>query len=106
MIGMEELVKDIELGVLVHPTANKWYEFYLYLNSKVGSDVEIPVPLILGGSGANDFNKNKRLKSQLALASKSGPLIFNAALEFLATIAEEDWVKSEGDLDPEAPEYY
>ena len=106
MMGMEELAKDIELGVLVHPTARKWHEFYLFLNSKVGSDVEVPVPLILGGSGANDFNKNKRLKSQLAFASKSSQLNFNAALEFLSTIAEEDWVKSEGYLDPEAPEYY
>ena len=103
MIDPADIHRDIELGVLVHPKS-KWHDFYTFLKSRVEKGIKLPLPLILGGSGANDFTKTKRLKDQLDVAQQSGEL--DAALKFLTNIPVDDWVKSDGNLDPNAPTYY
>ncbi len=103
MTDLADIQLNIEVGLLVHPES-QWHKFYLFLKSRVVGDIKVPRPLILAGSGANDFSKNKRLKDQLDIARENGEL--KAALEFLANIPDDDWVKSEGNLDPNAPTYY
>ena len=100
----EEIMEQIESGVLVHPQNDRWHDFFKFLKSKISNDVDVPNPLILGGSGANDFSKNQRLKEHLTVAEQNGLLA--AALEFLSKIPESQWKKSSGNLDPNELDYW
>ena len=97
-------MEQIESGVLVHPQNDRWHDFFKFLLSRIPNDVDVPNPLILGGSGANDFNKNQRLREHLKVAEQND--VLSDALEFLSRISESQWVKSDGNLDPNAPEFY
>ena len=77
---------------------------YLRLKSKIPNDFDIPNPLILGGSGANDFSKNQRLKEHLKVAEQNG--LLSDASEYLSKIPDSQWVKSDGNLDPNELDYW
>lgn len=99
-----EIMEQIESGVLVHPQNDRWHDLFKLLKSKLPDDVDVPNPLILVGSGANDFSKNQRLKEHLKVATDNGML--DEALAFLCGLSEGEWERSEGNLDPNKPDYY
>ena len=101
-MNLNEVKEKIDLGFLVHPGA-RWHDFSKFLKSILPRDEDLPNPLILGGYGSNDFSKNLRLKEQLKVADDNGLLI--EALEFLATVDDDVWVKSDGNLDPDATSF-
>jgi hypothetical protein len=103
-LSNEKFVRDIESGRLVSPQGRNWHDFFKFLKSKLPDNVEIPNPLILGGSGANDFTKNKRLKEHLKVAEYSG--VLNEALEFPGGLSEREWERSDGNLDPNELDYW
>ena len=82
----------------------KWHDFFNFLKSKLPNDADVPNPLILGGSGANDFRKNDRLKQHLKIAEQNGLLA--DALYYLSKIPDSQWVKSNGNLDPNELDYW
>ncbi len=100
----DEIMEQIESGVLVHPQNNIWHDFFKFLKSKIPNEVDVPNPLILGGSGANDFSKNERLKEHLKVAEQNG--LLSDALEYLSKIPDSQWVKSDGNLDPNELDYW
>ena len=97
-------MKQIDSGVLVHPQNDRWHDLFKLLKSKLSDDIEVPNPLILGGSGANDFSKNQRLKEHLKIAEENN--LIDEALGFLSKIPESQWVKSDGNLDPNELDYW
>lgn len=103
-LSKKELVRDIDSGKLVHPKGKRWHDFFKFLESKLPKTVNIPVPLILSGSGANDFTKNERLKEHLGVAEDNG--LLDEALDFLCGLSESEWERSEGNLDPNEPDYW
>ena len=100
-LSNEEIMEQIKSGVLVHPQNDKWHEFFKFLKSKIHHDIDVPNPLILGGSGANNFSKNQRLREHLKVAEQND--VLSEALEFLTKFSDSQWVKSDGNLDPNAP---
>ena len=103
-LSKERLVHDIGSGKLVSPQGGKWHDFFKFLKSKLPDNEGIPNPLILGGSGANDFTKNERLKEHLKVAEDNG--VLDEALDFLCGLSESDWEISDGNLDPNEPDYW
>ena len=102
--SIDEIMEQIESGVLVYPQNDRWHDFFKFLKSKIPNDIDVPNPLILGGSGANDFSKNQRLKEQLTVAEQNGLLA--DAIELLSKIPESQWVKSDGNLHPNELDYW
>lgn len=95
----------IESGELVYPYyAQDWDGFFQLIKSKLPKDTEIPNPLILGGSGASNYSKNRRLQEHIRIAKEHDLLDF--ALGLLYGINEEKWVTSDGNLDPNEPSYW
>jgi len=52
LVERERLYKKIKNGELVHPfKATDWNKFFQLIKSKLPNGVDIPNPLILGGTG-------------------------------------------------------
>jgi hypothetical protein len=100
----ERLVHDIGSGKLVSPQGEKWHDFFKFLKSKLPDNGGIPNPLISGGSGANNFAKNERLKEYLKVAEENE--VLDEALDFLCGLSESDWEISDCNLDPNEPDYW
>ena len=102
MSKKDKILKDIENGILVYPY--KWHDFCVFLKSKIPKDQEVPVPLILGGSGASSYEKNQRLIEHINIARKND--VLDVCLNFLLKLPEEEWGKSDGNLDPNEMSYW
>jgi hypothetical protein len=103
-LSKERLVHDMGSGKLVSPQGKKWHDFFKFLKSKLPDNEGIPNPLILGGSGANAFTKNERLKEHLKVAEDNG--VLDEALDFLCGLSKSAWEMSDGNLDPNEPDYW
>ena len=100
-----DLYQRIITGELVYPSkAIDWNRCFQLIKSKLPSDVDIPNPLILGGAGASDYNKNQRLQEHLRVAKEHG--LLELALGVLSQIPEDKWVTSGGNLNPNEPSYW
>ena len=96
---IDKMLAEVESGVNVYP--KKWYEFFNFLKSKLPPDTEISLPFILGGSGENDYNKNQRFKEHLRVAEENG--VIDEIKQYISSFSEDDWERSEGNLDPNTP---
>ena len=97
--SIDKMLAEVESGVNVYP--KKWYEFFNFLKSKLPPDTEISLPFILGGSGENDYNKNQRFKEHLRVAEENG--VIDEIKQYISSFSEDDWERSEGNLDPNTP---
>ena len=99
------LLAKIKTGEFVYPSqATDWNRFFQLIKSKLPNGVDIPDPLILGGAGASNYNKNQRLQEHLRIAEEHG--LLELALTTLSKIPEDKWVTSSGNLDPDEPSYW
>ena len=100
MVGnSKDLLRKIKTGELVHPLkATDWDRFFQLIKSKLPNGVDIPNPLILGGAGASNYNKNQRLQEHLRIAEVHG--LLELALTMLSKIPADNWVTSNGNLNP------
>jgi hypothetical protein len=99
------LYEQIKKGELVHPLrATDWNRFFQLIKSKLPNGVDIPNPLILGGSGASNYSKNQRLQEHLRIAEEHG--ILELALGVLSRIPADNWVTSDGNLNPNELSYW
>jgi len=93
------LIEKIEKGIYVCPKPIKWNSFALWLEAETG-DSDYPVPLLLTGwHFSNSYFKNQRLKEQIDFAKKYN--LEPDALDYLNAIPEEDWLTSNGNLNPD-----
>jgi type I restriction enzyme M protein len=97
--SIDKMLAEVESGVNVYP--KKWYEFFNFLKSKLPPNTEISLPFILGGSGENDYNKNQRFKEHLRIAEENG--VIDEIKQYISSFSEDDWERSEGNLDPNTP---
>ena len=105
MVDRERLYKKIKKGELVHPfRATDWNRFFQLIKSKLPKGVDIPNPLILGGAGASDYSKNQRLQEHLRIAEEHG--LLELALGMLSRIPADNWVTSDGNLNPNELSYW
>ncbi len=100
MVGnSKDLLRKIKTGELIHPLkATDWDRFFQLIKSKLPNGVDIPNPLILGGAGASNYNKNQRLQEHLRIAEVHG--LLELALTMLSKIPADNWVTSNGNLNP------
>jgi hypothetical protein len=101
----DELHKKITTGELVYPSqATDWNRFFQLIKSKLPNGVDIPNPLILGGAGASNYRKNQRLQEHLRIAEEHG--LLELALTMLLKIPVDNWVTSDGNLNPKELSYW
>ena len=93
---MSGLIQKIKDGIYAYPESREWGNLYVMLSENLERD-DIPLPLILGGSIASDFDKNKRLIEQINIAEENG--LVEEAIMILSRVQEDHWVKSNGNLD-------
>jgi hypothetical protein len=101
-LSKEEILEGIESGILVYPS--QWHELFMLIKSKIPETIEIPNPLILGGSGASNYDKNQRLKDHLNIAKKYS--VLDDALDFLSKLPDGEWIRSKNGLDPNELSYW
>ena len=65
-----DLINYIKEENIVYPMT--WHEFYVYIKNNVPEDVVVPVPFILGASGASDNSKREQFIKQIEIANKYG----------------------------------
>jgi hypothetical protein len=99
----KHLLSRIESGELVYPQ-KVWINLFRLIKGNVPKDTDVPNPLILGGSGANKYSKSQRLQEHIQLAREHG--LLDEALSLLCEVPEEEWVVSNGNLDPNEPTYW
>ncbi|XDZ70293.1 hypothetical protein AB8879_09980 [Alphaproteobacteria bacterium LSUCC0744] len=100
----KHLLTRIKSGEFVYPQSKVWHTLFRLIKHNVPKDTDVPNPLILGGSGANDYSKNQRLQEHLRIAKEHD--LLNSALGLLCEVPEENWVVSNGNLDPNEPTYW
>ena len=101
----EDLLKKIQDGELVYPAiAKDWDRLFKLIKSKIPKGTKISNPLILGGAGASNYDKNKRLLEHLNIAAHHGFL--DLAVQFLSQIPADNWVTSDGNLNPNELSYW
>ena len=96
---MSGLIQKIKDGIYAYPESREWDNLYVMLSENLERD-DIPLPLILGGSIASDFDKNKRLIEPIIIAEENG--LVEEAIKILSGVPEDHWVKSNGNLDKKA----
>ncbi len=96
---MCDVIQKIKDGIYAYPESIEWGNLYKMLYENLGRD-DIPLSLILGGSIASDFDKNKRLIEQIIIAEENG--LVEEAIKILSRVPEDHWVKSNGNLDKKA----
>ena len=96
---MCDVIQKIKDGIYAYPESIEWGHLFKMLSENLGRD-DIPLPLILGGSIASDFEKNKRLIEQIIIAEENG--LVEEAIKILFGVPEDHWVKSNGNLDKKA----
>jgi len=104
LVNHAHLLERIESGELVYPRTKAWHSLFRLIKHNVPKDTDVPNPLILGGSGANDYSKNQRLQEHLRIAKEHG--LLNSALGLLSEVSDEKWAVSNGKLDPNEPTYW
>ena len=96
---MSDLIQKIKDGNYAYPESTEWGNLYVMLTENLGRD-DIPLPLILGGAIASDFDKNQRLIEQISIAEENE--LIDQAITILLRVPEDHWVKSKGNLDNKA----
>ena len=60
---IEELINYIKEEKIIYPMT--WDELYQYIKKNIPKDVDVPVPFILGASGASDNSKREQFIKQI-----------------------------------------
>ena len=104
-----ELINYIKEENIVYPMT--WHEFYVYIKNNVPKDVDVPVPFILGASGASDNSKREQFIKQIEIANKYG--LIHKVSSHIMNLSDDQLVRHETkDVDPETgnltsnPEYF
>jgi len=105
----DELISYIKEENIVYPMT--WHEFYEYIKNNVPRDVDVPAPLILGGSGASDNSKRERFIEQIEIANKYG--LIHKVSSHIKDLPDDKLVRHKSsDVHPETgeltsnPEYF
>ena len=103
------LINFIKEENIVYPMT--WHEFYVYIKNNVPKDVDVPVPFILGASGASDNSKRDQFIKQIEIANKYG--LIHKVSSHIMNLSDDQLVRHETkDVDPETgnltsnPEYF
>jgi len=103
------LINFIKEENIVYPMT--WHEFYVYIKNNVPKDVDVPVPFILGASGASDNSKREQFIKQIEIANKYG--LIQKVSSHIMNLSDDQLVRHETkDVDPETgnltsnPEYF
>jgi hypothetical protein len=104
-----DLIQYIKEEHIVYPMT--WHEFYVYIKDNVPRDVDVPVPFILGASGASDNSKREQFIKQIEIANKYG--LIHKVSSHIMNLSDDQLVRHETkDVDPETgnltsnPEYF
>jgi len=104
-----DLINYIKEENIVYPMT--WHEFYVYIKNNVPKDVDVPVPFILGASGASDNSKREQFIKQIEIANKYG--LIHKVSSHIMNLSDDQLVRHETkDVDPETgnltsnPEYF
>ena len=93
-----DLINYIKEENIVYPMT--WHEFYVYIKNNVPEDVVVPVPFILGASGASDNSKREQFIKQIEIANKYG--LIHKVSSHIMNLSDDQLVRHESsDVDPE-----
>jgi hypothetical protein len=93
-----DLMNYIKEENIVYPMT--WHEFYVYIKNNIPKDVDVPVPFILGGSGASDNSKREQFIKQIEIANKYG--LIHKVSSHIMNLSDDQLVRHETrDVDPE-----